>query len=128
MKLTFTFLIKLFLLHDRKVKTKVWISWKQKELLRWNKKLFFYHFKRAFFEAKNIYMFFCKVRIWLESILTEKYMKLVLVCIDIKIYNKQKQSCREVFSKKGVLRNFSKFTGKHLCQNLFLSPQAYNFI
>ena len=24
----------------------------------------------------------------------------------------------EVFCKKGVLRNFSKFTGKHLCQNL----------
>ena len=26
----------------------------------------------------------------------------------------------EVFCKKGVLRNFAKFTGKHLCQSLFL--------
>ena len=26
----------------------------------------------------------------------------------------------EVFCKKSVLRNFAKFTGKHLCQNLFL--------
>ena len=25
----------------------------------------------------------------------------------------------EVFCKKGVLRNFVKFTGKHLCQSLF---------
>ena len=25
-----------------------------------------------------------------------------------------------VFCKKGVLRNFAKFTGKHLCQSLFL--------
>ena len=25
----------------------------------------------------------------------------------------------EVFCKKGVLRNFVKFTGKHLCQGLF---------
>ena len=25
----------------------------------------------------------------------------------------------EVFCKKGVLRNFTKFTGKHLCQSLF---------
>ena len=25
----------------------------------------------------------------------------------------------EVFCKKGVLRNFAKFTGKHLCQGLF---------
>ena len=27
----------------------------------------------------------------------------------------------EVFCKKGVLRNFAQFTGKHLCQSLFLS-------
>ena len=30
----------------------------------------------------------------------------------------------EVFRKKVVLRNFAKFTGKHLCQGLFFS----NFI
>ena len=35
----------------------------------------------------------------------------------------------EVFCEKGVLRNFAKFTGKHLCQSLFLiklqvPPQA----
>ena len=35
--------------------------------------------------------------------------------------------------KKGVLRNFAKFTGKHLCQSLFfnkvagLRPKAYTF-
>ena len=33
----------------------------------------------------------------------------------------------EVFCKKGVLRNLTKFTGKHLCQNLFF-PQACNLI
>ena len=39
----------------------------------------------------------------------------------------------EVFCKKGVVRNFAKFTGKHLCQSLFLNkvpglrPSAYNF-
>ena len=26
---------------------------------------------------------------------------------------------QEVFCKKGVLKNFAKFTGKHLCQSLF---------
>ena len=26
-----------------------------------------------------------------------------------------------MFCKKGVLRSFSKFTGKHLCQSLFLN-------
>ena len=31
-----------------------------------------------------------------------------------------KSSRQEVFCKKGVLRNFAKFTGKHLSQSLFL--------
>ena len=30
----------------------------------------------------------------------------------------------EVFSKKGVLKNFVKFTGKHLCQSLFFNKVA----
>ena len=35
--------------------------------------------------------------------------------------NQQKQSPREVFRRKGALRNSAKFTGKHLCQSLFFS-------
>ena len=30
----------------------------------------------------------------------------------------------EVFCRKGILRNFAKFTGKHLCQNLFFNKVA----
>ena len=30
----------------------------------------------------------------------------------------------EVFCKKGVLRNFAKFTGKYLCQSLFVNKVA----
>ena len=30
----------------------------------------------------------------------------------------------EVFRKKDVLRNFTKFTGKHLCQSLFFNKVA----
>ena len=30
----------------------------------------------------------------------------------------------EVFCKKGALRNFAKFTGKHLCQSLFFNKVA----
>ena len=30
----------------------------------------------------------------------------------------------EVFCKKGVLRNFVKFTGKHLCQSLLFNKAA----
>ena len=35
-----------------------------------------------------------------------------------------KSSRPEVFYKKGVLRNFAKFTGKHLCQSLFFNKVA----
>ena len=34
---------------------------------------------------------------------------------------KDRSSCPEVFCKKGVLRNFTKFTGKHLCQSFFFN-------
>ena len=43
------------------------------------------------------------------------------VCKDPSDYS---SSCPEVFCKKNVLRNFGKFTGKHLCQNLFLNKVA----
>ena len=35
-----------------------------------------------------------------------------------------RSSCPEVFCKKDALRNFAKFTGKHLCQNLFFIKVA----
>ena len=37
-----------------------------------------------------------------------------------KFLNSQKQP-PEVFHKKGLVRNFAKFTGKHLCQRLFFN-------
>ena len=36
----------------------------------------------------------------------------------------QKQSPRGFSAKKGVLKNFMKFTGKHLCQSLSLDKVA----
>ena len=38
--------------------------------------------------------------------------------------DKNRSSRPEVFCKKGVLGNFAKSTGKHLCQSLFLSKVA----
>ena len=35
-----------------------------------------------------------------------------------------RSSCPEVFCKKGVLRNFEKFTRKHLYQRLFLNKES----
>ena len=46
--------------------------------------------------------------------------------------NDYRSSRSEVFCKKEVLRNFAKFTGKHLCQSFFFNKvaglQACNFI
>ena len=35
-----------------------------------------------------------------------------------------RSSLPEVFCRKGVLRNFAKFTGKQLCQSLFFNKVA----
>ena len=35
--------------------------------------------------------------------------------------SKYRSSSPEVFCKKGVIRNFPKFTGKNLCQSLFFN-------
>ena len=43
---------------------------------------------------------------------------------DKAILPKCRSSCPEVFCKKGVLRNFGKFTGKHQCQSLFFNKVA----
>ena len=42
--------------------------------------------------------------------------------------NPAKSSRPEVFCKKVVLRNFAKFTRKHLCQSVPPVPQPCNFI
>ena len=39
-------------------------------------------------------------------------------------FSKKRNSGPEVFCKKVVLRNLAKFTGKHLCQSLFLNKVA----
>ena len=42
----------------------------------------------------------------------------------LKHLNVYRSSSPEVFCEKGVLRNFGKLTGKHLCQSLFFSKVA----
>ena len=38
--------------------------------------------------------------------------------------NATENSRREVFIKKGFMKNFEKFTGKHLCQSFFFNKVA----
>ena len=41
-----------------------------------------------------------------------------------RIRDLSKSSRPEVFCKKGILKNFAKFTGKYLCQSLFFNKVA----
>ena len=46
------------------------------------------------------------------------------ILCDVKLHKKNRSSRPEVFCEKVVLRNFAKFTGKHLCQILFFNKVA----
>ena len=54
-------------------------------------------------------------------------MKGVNYCHNIlhhRFLTESRSSRPEVFYKKGVVKNFAKFTGKHLCQSLFFNKVA----
>ena len=61
-----------------------------------------------------------------KLLLDEILIKWISVILSVSIhsgklfYNKQKHS-PVVFCKKGVFRDFAKFTGKHLCQSVFFN-------
>ena len=52
-------------------------------------------------------------------------IEIVLEIDETELRHKEPQS-PEVFYKKCVLRNFSKFTGKYLCQSFFLTKLLLN--
>ena len=82
----------------------------------------------------SFYLFYCNLKekepirrktdikkmfIWEISI------NIILICQKLglisTVQQKNRSSWSEVFCKKGVLRNFVQFTGKHLCQSLFFN-------
>ena len=52
------------------------------------------------------------------------YLNCRKIIIEETIKNFMQKKPPEVFCKKGVLKNLSKFTGKHLCQSLFFNKVA----
>ena len=48
-------------------------------------------------------------------------VKLLILTVVVSLITRSRL---ELFFKKGVLRNFTKFTGKHLCQRLFFNKVA----
>ena len=67
----------------------------------------------------------------LKKSLTVNFIFCAAIVVDLSIKNSPSCSAPEVFRRKGVLKNFSKFAGKHLFQSLFLikfHAEACNFI
>ena len=71
-------------------------------------------FYRNFFKA---FFFF---HILVREISSTSMLSVDLLSVFLKIRH-DRSSRSEVFCKRGVLKNFSKFTGKHLCQGLFFN-------
>ena len=57
-----------------------------------------------------------------KSLLTSKQQGFIFLLFGS--WSLVRSSYPEVFCKKGVPRNFTKFTGKHLCQSLFFNKVA----
>ena len=56
---------------------------------------------------------------------SQKYFLDILQCSDVDfLWSKTRSGHSDVFCKKGVLRNFTKFTGKHLCKSFFFNKVA----
>ena len=69
------------------------------------------------------------IRIWLKSYKSNVIIKFMCFLLEFAAFI-YFCTAPEVFYKKGVHRNFTKFTGKHLCQSIFFNKVAghCNFI
>ena len=74
-----------------------------------------------------VHLFICTlqhmyyIRIWQIHFWCNRFLKNYL---STKLFDIVRSSRPEVFCKKSNLRNFTKFTGKHLCQRLFFNKVA----
>ena len=87
----------------------------------WNKQLFKY-FKNEQKYQQSIKQFQLNTISYSKVIFFKTYFFSISISYMQILYD-QKQP-PEVFYKKVVLRSFTKFTGKHLCQSLFLNKVA----
>ena len=65
--------------------------------------------------------FYVIINLILVLSLNFKQFEILVLVFEIWSYGSSRP---EVFCKNSVLRNFTKFTGKHLCQSLFLNKVA----
>ena len=76
--------------------------------------------ERMFIEI-SVYLFIIRVAF---SLLVRFLQRIGLRVFQKKSFSVKQKQPPQVFSKKSGLRNFTKFTGKHLCQSLFFNKVA----
>ena len=65
-----------------------------------------------------------KILSTIDKVYKQDFPKVAVLKHTHSLLSQNRSSRPEVFCKKGVLRNFAKFTGKHLCQSLFFNKIA----
>ena len=110
--------------HDILLKKMEFIGFSE-ETIKWFKsylsnRKFKVRIKNTFSEPGNL---LCGVpqRSILGPVLFLLYVNDMPQAVDCELFRSSRQ---EVFCKKGLLRNFAKFTGKHLCQSHFFNKVA----
>ena len=91
---------------------------------------FFFKERSAVASCKNAPRLFPRIYIIINSInidvaiMMGNFSKGILI---MRVFYRGKFDCRpEVFCRKGVLRNFGRFIGKHLCQSFFFNKFIKN--
>ena len=64
---------------------------------------------------------------WISELGDPSIVICIVIVNAISVIQRRQKQPSEVFYKKVVLTNFSKFTGKHLCQSLFFKRLYYRF-
>ena len=88
------------------------------EFCQFCSKIFINHLKKGLLKDKTFSHSFClEIFLYFKSLL-ESYRKMIFY---ISLFPKYRSSSLDVFRKKGVLKNFAKFTGQHLFQSPFFN-------
>ena len=82
-----------------------------------NEKLCKIYFKKLFFQ--NVLAF---IDLFIDTIIS--VISSTQIACDVMCVQYVQKQPPEVFFKKGVLKNFANFTGKHLCWSLFFNKVA----
>ena len=63
--------------------------------------------------------------VYIDNLLNcNSFLKSITLKLTSKLTKKYRSSLPEMFCKKGIPKNFTKFTGKHLCRSLFFNKVA----